>query len=266
MSCSGNASKPANLSVQLYTIREEIEKDANAALKKLASIGFRTVETAFWPKEISLQKAAELLKVNGFSVSSAHIEIPMGNYRQTFLDIAQAYECQKMIWHGWPEDPRYSTLEGTLELAKIYNEAAAFARDNGLSFGLHNHWWEFRNDIGGKKPYEVLLEELDEKIFFELDTYWIKVAGLDPAEIIRTFGARAEFLHIKDGPAQWHDSLAQDNPDPMTAVGKGAQNMPSILAAAKEHNRILVVEMDKVEGDVFEKLSDSYHYLTKQVI
>jgi len=263
MSCStSRESLSSMLSVQLYTIRDAIEKDAFDALKKLAEIGFKSVETAFWPAHISLKQVATMLQDFGFTVSSAHIEIPAGDRKKAFLETAEAFRCKKMIWHGWPEDPRYSTPEGTRELAGIYNEAAAFAKDNGLSFGLHNHWWEFRNDVGGKRPFEILLEELDEEIFFELDTYWIKVAGLDPAEVIRKFGRRAEFLHIKDGPARWHESLELDNPDPMTSVGKGAQDMPSILKAAAENNCRLVVEMDKTEGDVFEKLKESFDYLT----
>ena len=261
MNCTNPSNAASTLSVQLYTIREEIEKDAKRALKNLADIGFRSVETAFWPKNITLDQAAGLIREHGFSVSSCHIEIPVREHQKTFLDTSKAYHCNKLIWHGWPEDPRYSTLEGTVELARIYNEAAQFAQDNGISFGLHNHWWEFRNDINGKKPFEILLEELDENIFFELDTYWIKVAGLDPSKIIEAFGKRAEFLHIKDGPAKWHESLAQDNPDPMTSVGKGAQDMKAILQEAANHPRTLVVEMDKVEGDVFEKLRESFQFL-----
>jgi hypothetical protein len=38
---------------------------------------------------------------------------------------------------------------------------------------------------------------------------------------VSALGHRARLLHIKDGPATWNDSLPQDNPDPMTAVGKG---------------------------------------------
>jgi len=260
-SCTSTASMQPKLSVQLYTIRQEIEKDAAGALKRLAGIGFSHVETAFWPKGISLNQGARLINENGFQVSSAHIEIPTNDYRKTYIETAKAYGCTSMIWHGWPEDPRYSTLEGTFELVKLYKEAAQFSKDNGLRFGLHNHWWEFRNNLGGSRPYEILLEELGEDVFFELDTYWIKVAGLDPAAIIRKFGTRAKFLHIKDGPAQWHESLAQDNPDPMTAVGKGSQDMPAILQSASENHNWLVVEMDKVEGDVFEKLKESYDFL-----
>ena len=68
-------------------------------------------------------------------------------------------------------------------------------------------------------------------------------------------------LHIKDGPAEYHDNLAADNPDPMTAVGKGTQNFPAIVRAANGNTEWMIVEMDKVQGDVFQALGDSVTYL-----
>ena len=171
-----------------------------------------------------------------------------------------------MIWHGWPEDPRYGTLEGTKALAAIYNQCNRFAKDNGLRFGLHNHWWEYRNRVGGRYVFEVLLEEIDPDIFFEVDTYWVKVAGHDPAAIVRRLGARAQLLHIKDGPARYNDTLAIDNPDPMTAVGKGTQNFPAIVRASNGHADWLVVEMDRTATDVFDALRESVDYLRRNAM
>jgi sugar phosphate isomerase/epimerase len=253
--------KPAKLSVQLYTVRDQIKSDIPGTLKRVRAIGFENVETAFWPDGISVQKAAKYLKEAGLSVSSAHIEIPQGDKKQLMLDTAAAYNCKKMIWHGWPEDKRYNSLEGTMELVSIYNEAGRFAKANGLQFGLHNHWWEYRNKVGGRYVYEVLLDNLDKDIFFEVDTYWVKVAGQDPVTIVKKLGSRAPLLHIKDGPAKWNDSLPQDNPDPMTAVGKGTQNFPAIVQAADGNTEWMVVEMDKTSGDVFVALKESYDFL-----
>ncbi len=254
---------PAKLSVQLYTVREQIKTDLPGTLKRVKEIGFEYVETAFWPDGISVQKAAQYLKDAGLSVSSAHIELPIGDKKQIFLDTAAAYHCNRMIWHGWPEDKRYSSVEGTMELISIYNESAKFAKDNGLQFGLHNHWWEYRNKVGGKFVYELLLEHLDKDIFFEIDTYWVKVAGQDPAAIVKKMGSRAQLLHIKDGPAIYRDTLAQDNPDPMTAVGKGTQNFPAIVKAADGNTEWMVIEMDKTAGDVFIALKESFDYLNR---
>ena len=252
---------PAKISVQLYTVRNEFIKDIPGTLKKLSNIGFKYVETAFWPEGITIEQASQYLNDAGLLVSSCHIEIPMGDKKQIMLDTANAFGSNKMIWHGWPEDKRYSSLEGTKELISIYNEASRFAKENGLEFGLHNHWWEYRNKVGGKLVYEILLEELDKDIFFEMDTYWVKVAGHYPANIITKLGSRAKFLHIKDGPALYNDKLAIDNPDPMTAVGKGTQNFPAIIKAANGNPNFLVIEMDKTATDVFEALKESFDYM-----
>jgi len=252
---------PAKLSVQLYTVRDAFIKDIPGTLKKIADIGFKYVETAFWPDGVSIEKASQYINDAGLLVSSSHIEIPIGAQKQIMLDTANAFGSTKMIWHGWPEDKRYSSLAGTKELIAIYNEASKFASGNGLQFGLHNHWWEYRNKVGGKLVYEILLEELDPAIFLEMDTYWVKVAGHNPAAIITKLGKRAKFLHIKDGPALYNDKLAIDNPDPMTPVGKGTQNFPAIIKAANGNPDFLVIEMDKTAIDVFVALKESFDYM-----
>lgn len=253
----------APIALQLYTVRDEIKKDIAGTLQKVAAIGFEAVETAFWPEGISVKQAGKYLKDAGLSVCSAHVELPVGDKKTVFLETAETFNCKRMIWHGWPEDKRYSSLDGTKELADIYNEANHFAKSNGLQFGLHNHWWEFRNKVDGRYVYEVLLERIEPDIFFEIDTYWVKVAGHDPAKIVKDFGPRAQFLHIKDGPAKWSEFLAEDNPDPMVAAGKGTQNFPTIVKAANGNTRWMVVEMDKVATDLFTAIQDSYTYLVK---
>jgi sugar phosphate isomerase/epimerase len=259
----GSPYEPAKIAVQLYSVRKELEKDIKGTLKRIADIGFEAVETAFWPKEISVKQAGQYLKEAGLSVASAHIELPVGDQKAVFLETAKELGCKKMIWHGWPEDIRYGSLAGTKQLVAIYNEANRFAKANGLQFGIHNHWWEFRNKAGKRFVYEVLLESLDKDIFFEIDTYWVKVAGQDPALMVKKFGKRAPLLHIKDGPAVWRESLADDNPDPMVAAGKGTQDFPAIVKAANGNTEWMVVEMDKTSTDVFEALQESYNYLIK---
>lgn len=254
-----------SIALQLYTVRNQIKEDAAGTLKKLTALGIKTVETAFWPADITLDKAAGLIKEAGLGICSCHIELPVdAESRKKFIDIAKAYNCNNMIWHGWPEDKRYSSMEGTKQLAGIYNEVNRFAKDNGLHFGLHNHWWEFRNKVDGKFVYEILLHELEPDIFFELDTYWLKVAGHTPADIVKNYGIRAPFLHIKDGPAKWDDKLPKDIPEPMTAVGKGTQNFPAIASAGGNNTKWMVIEMDVVATDVFKAIEESYAYLVNK--
>ena len=254
--------RPPQIAVQLYTVRDALEQDLAGTLRRVAAMGYDTVETAFWPKGVTLTQAATALRAAGVRVCSAHVELPIdAASRQVFLDTAGAFGCTRMIWHGWPEDRRYGSVQGTQELVAIYNEASRFAQANGLQFGLHNHWWEFRNRVGDGTPFDIVLAGVVPEIFFEIDTYWVKVAGQVPADLLRRLGPRATLIHMKDGPARWNDALATDNPDPMTAVGRGTQDVRAIARAALGHLQFMVVEMDKTQGDVFAALHDSYDFL-----
>jgi|ERR1019366_633146 sugar phosphate isomerase/epimerase len=247
--------------LQLYTVRNDIAKDIIGTFHKLSSIGVKVVETAFWPENVTLQQAAKSLKDAGLSVCSSHTEIPVGDKKEGVFKIAEAFNTKRVIWHGWPEDKRYSSLDGTKELIDIYNEAGAVAKANGLQFGLHNHWWEYRNRVGGRLVYEWLLDGVSKDIFFEIDTYWVKVAGQDPAAIIKKFGSRAKMLHMKDGPALFSQKLLEDKPDPMVPLGRGAQNIRAIAKAARGYIEWMVIEMDVVATDVYQAIKDSYNYL-----
>ncbi len=247
------ASQPG-IAIQLWTIRNEIEQDLDGSLQKLKSLGFDYVESAFFPEGISIQQAGKALKNAGLKVCSIHCEMPEGAEKDRWLELQEAYDCRTMIWHGWPNNDLYKTDDGIRRLADTYNAANEFAQDNGLRFGLHNHWWEFTPHADGKLPMDLLLQYMNKDIFLEIDTYWVKVAGLDPATIVKKYANRALFMHIKDGPA-----LSPD--DSMVSLGKGSQDFPSIIKAAGNNAEWLVIEFDKCDSDIFQALENSITYL-----
>jgi len=264
LGCSEKRNKLPKLGLQLYTVRNEINQDIRGTLSRVSEMGFDGVEAAFWPDEISIEEAGKLLKELNLNVFSAHVELPVNEEEKDNMErMAEAYHCDRMIWHGWPEDPRYKTEEGTRQLIEIYHEANQFARSRGLHFGLHNHWWEYERQATGRYPYEILLDEVDADIFFEIDTYWVAVAGHDASGIIKKFSSRAPMIHIKDGPAKYSDSLDLDEPDPMAALGQGTVDIPAIAAAGKNTVEWMVVELDVVKTDVFQAVQESYEYMVK---
>jgi sugar phosphate isomerase/epimerase len=262
LSCTSQNENLPNLGLQLYTVRNEIDKDIKGTLSRVAEMGFPGVESAFFPDELSIEEAGKLMKDFGLNVFSAHIELPVNQEEKDNMErIAESYGCKRMVWHGWPEDVRYKTEEGTRQLVNIYNEANQFAKSKGLSFGLHNHWWEYEKQATGQYPFEILLNELDNDIFFEIDTYWATVAGHNAAEIIQKFSKRAPLIHIKDGPAKYSDALDLDEPEPMVALGQGSLNIPDIVEAGKSSLEWIIVELDVVNSDVYKAVSDSYDYM-----
>jgi len=126
---------------------------------------------------------------------------------------------------------------------------------------LHNHWWEMRLDDAGGYPLQTLLEYADEDIFLEIDTYWVKTAQRDPAEIIKKLGNRVQFLHIKDGPAPWKEDLAAQPHEPMVALGKGLQDFHAITKACGNDPKWMVIELDECATDIFVAVKESVDYL-----
>jgi sugar phosphate isomerase/epimerase len=240
------------IALQLYTVREPLKTDLVGTLRRVAEMGYTAVETAFWEPEVTPQDARRLLDEFGLRVMSVHCDLPLGDKRDNALALADIYGCDRLVWHGWPRDPRYSSLEGIDSLVNDYNTANQAVQAAGLKLGLHNHWWECEL-VNGVRPYQVLLERCDPSIFFELDTYWATVGGADPVAVLGEMGARAQLLHIKDGPANSQDALK-------VAVGTGAMDIPALLAAAN-HAEWLVVELDDCATDIRDAAAESYRYL-----
>ena len=241
------------ISLQLYTLRDLLAQDFEGTIRKVADMGFVGVETAnmFGDSPVS---AARLFRELGLTVSGAHSPLPLGDQKQEVLDTLGALQCERLIVPGQPPE-KYKSLDGIKSICDALNEGAAVARAHGLQLGYHNHWFEYQ-PVENRIPVDVMLEHLDPDVFFEVDVYWVQTAGQDPAEVVRRLGARAPLLHVKDGPCQLEA--------PMTALGEGVVDIPSVVAAGAGSTEWLVVELDQCATDILEAVRKSYQYLIEK--
>jgi sugar phosphate isomerase/epimerase len=228
-----------------------LAQDLAGTLRRVCEIGYGAVETYPFSPEISIRAVAEWLKELELQVVAMHCEVPAETSLPGILEATAAFNCKRVIWHGWPKPPEFDSLHGVRALANRYNEAHGLARKNGLELGLHNHWWEFE-PLQGVYPYQLFHELLHPEIFFEIDTYWAQTAGRNPASVVRELPGRVKLLHVKDGPAI-HGA-------PMTALGQGALDFPSILRGLAT-TVDLVVELDECATDIFAAINQSLKYL-----
>jgi len=239
------------VALQLYTVRDLTNDDFEKTVRRVAEIGYAGVETAGFPGTTP-EKAARLFASLGLEVPSAHLPMPVGDHKQQALDIAGALGIKRLVAGMGPD--RFKTVDLIREACDLFNEAGAAAAKAGLSFGIHNHWWEFLT-IDGRLVCDIMVEHLDPQVFFEIDIYWVQTGGADPATVVKNMGNRAPILHIKDGPC--------DHESPMTAVGDGRVDIPGVIAAGKPHTEWLIVEMDRCATDMMEAVRKSYTYLTE---
>jgi len=203
----GHSVPPSDISIQLYTLRDQLAIDLEGTLAVLAEIGYRKVEHAgFVGRTVTEFKAA--LDAVGIRSSSGHILIP-----QPFDAAAWNASLQDALTLGssYIVHPFFGINFGTGEVtrdratwtafAHDLNRAGQMARDVGLRLGYHNHNWEFfrLTDDPSKTAYDVLIEETDRRyVHFEMDLFWVVRGARDPVDLLRRLDGRVRQYHVKD--------------------------------------------------------------------
>ena len=239
------------IALQLYTVRTLLAADFDGVVAQVAAMGYAGVETAGFPGTTP-QAAAALFKRLGLKVVAVHAPLPTGEMKGEGLETCAALECSQFI-HSGTDRSALKTVDQVRRYSAMLNQINYQLQREGILLGVHNHWWEFEK-AEDQWIYRILLENTDPSIFFELDTYWIKVAGFDPAAVVQEFGARAHLLHIKDGPG------IKDQPN--LALGEGVMNIPQVIQASI-YPEWLIVEMDECATDSLVAVKKSFDYLAK---
>jgi len=242
------------IGLQLYSLRDSLATDFEGVIRKVAAQGYAGVESANAAFVSTTPKAAaKLFQELGLQVPSAHIALPLGDKKNEVLDTMHTLGSKNLVCAFLPPEEFASEDRIKFHCDEL-NQADEVARENGMRLFYHNHWWEYRQQINGRPAYKIMLENLAPTVNFEVDTYWVKTGGYDPADIIREYGSRAPLLHIKDGSTNEKES--------MVAVGEGVMDWSSIIPAAKAE--WLIVELDRCETDMLEAVGRSYTYLTSK--
>ena len=230
----------ANIGIQLYTLRNPIGKDTPGTLKAVAAAGYKQVEPYGFPNADAMIAAA---RDNGLAVNSTHFEwdsvvnpkdAAMSDFQKT-LEKAESAGLSHLVI-PFLKDSNRKTLDDYRKTAENCNKAAALAKKAGIRLAYHNHSFEFEPKDRGKSGYDVFIEEFSPEMMFEIDVFWVKVAGLEPVDLIKKLKGRVSQLHLKDLKAGVKTpNFAGGLPaDSFQALGDGVIPMGPILAAAKE--------------------------------
>lgn len=242
------------IGIQLYTVRDPMMKDTVAAVKGIAAMGYKEVETAGFG---TFKTAAELRKVlddNGLKCPSAHLQWDLSDLQKSF-DQAHALGCSyatasvpKQLIQEKPNKPMSEmtpaersamgakmmaplTGDDFKKLADAMNKVGEAAKKNGLKFAAHNHTMEFTL-VDGTPGYDYLLKNTDaSSVKFEIDCGWITVAGYKPVDYVKKYPGRVKMLHIKDF-STW-EPMKTGSSAKGTEIGKGKVDYKEIFAGMK---------------------------------
>ncbi len=246
------------IALQLYSVRDELEKDFSGTLRKVKAFGYDGVEFAGLYGNNSAD-VSKILKEIGLVPLSAHIPFsdliadPRGVIGK-YVEIGCKY---MVIPYLTPEyRPNSEKFNEVIEGAKIIGEAA---KEAGLTLLYHNHDFEFEK-INGKYALDVLYESVSYDLLkTQIDTCWVNVAGENPSNYIRKYAGRSPVVHLKDyvmpgkKPEKMYELIGiEDDTKSAEAtafefrpLGHGVQNFEEILKACKDvGTQWVVVEQD----------------------
>ncbi len=238
------------LSVQLYSVRNQLADDRPGTLARLAEIGLSNVEPFDLLGDPDALRAA--VDANGLSAPSAHARVAEpGVDLGPIFRAAQTVGVRTVI-APMTDPSRWASREGVQTVADDLNRAAELADGYGLRVGYHNHAFELENTVDGRPALELLGELLDATVVLEVDTYWAAVGGVPVPELLGRLGDRVRLLHLKDGP------ITKENSEQLP-LGAGAMPVADIVAAATAVE-IPVLEFDDYSGDLFDGIAESYAF------
>jgi len=258
----------ANIGIQLYTLRDALAKDAAGTLKKVAEAGYKQVELFGFP---NCQPLIDGAKDAGLAINSAHFEWAsviqpkdegMSDFKK-ILDRASGLKISHLVIPYLQAEVRKSP-DDYKKIAANANKAADLAKAAGIQLSYHNHAFEFEPKEGGKTGYDIFIAEFSKDMMFEVDVFWIKVGGHDPAGLITQLKGRISQLHLKDLKDGLKLPAYGDIPqDAFKELGNGIIPMEPIIAAAgKTGVKHCHVEQD-FSPHPLESIKESVVYLGK---
>jgi sugar phosphate isomerase/epimerase len=157
---------------------------------------------------------------------------------------------------------------GTLDFYRRFTDAMNRAGEKctaaGLVLSYHHHAFEFE-PLQGQRPFDLLVERFDPKhVGFEIDVFWVSIAGQDPVKTIQKLGPRVRLLHLKDKAKGTPNEFQESNvkPGAFVEVGSGVVDFPGVLAAGKAAGVThAFVEQDHTPADPLASLKKSFNYL-----
>jgi len=202
--------KKKDIGLQLWSIRQDMQKDPVITIEELGKTGYTFVETANYSQGTfyGMQPAdfKALVEKNNMRFLSSHTGLPVPDsaswdYAMAWWDTcinAHAAAGVTFIVQPFMDSVGYGSLAGLQRYCDYFNAVGQKCRDKGIQFGYHNHSGEFA-ELEGQTIYDYMLQHTDSSlVFFQSDLYWIHMGGKNPVDYFTRYPGRFKLWHVKD--------------------------------------------------------------------
>lgn len=238
--------------LQLYTVRDNLEKDFEGTIAKVAALGYQGVEFAgFYGRTAS--QINELLKKHNLEVVGSHTQ-----YTELLQDAQSLIDYNKEIGNRYiivpflSEEHRSNWPEVFTNLRKL----GELCNQNDVVLLYHNHEFEFTEKLGEHTVFDAMYTEVPASLLqVELDSCWVQYGGYDPIEYIQKYAGRLPIVH-------WKDFKRTDKGAQTVELGEGEVPVAAIAdATEKAGAEWLVVEQDSCLQPPLQSIEQSMNWV-----
>jgi sugar phosphate isomerase/epimerase len=268
------AKDKTDIGLQLYTLRDAMQKDPMGTLARVAQMGYTTLEGATYTGSglfygMAPAAFAKELKKTGLTMPSSHYRLGEELYEGKITEGTMLHGWDKAVDDAAQVGVKYMVCaylseseRGGLDhykyVADQLNKAGERCKKAGIQLCYHNHDFEFMAQ-DGKMPYDLLLATDKELVKMELDLYWATKAGQDPVALFKKHPGRFPLWHVKD-----MDKTPARN---FTEVGNGSIDFKRIFAQSKLSGmKYFFVEQDQTPGSPFDSIQKSITHIKRTLV
>ena len=246
------------IALQLYSVRDDMEKDFYGTLEKVKALGYDGVEFAGLFGEAPEKIKAKLAELEMEPISAHVPYYDMLENPESVLKDYKEIGCKYVVVPYLTEECRPGT-DGFADTVKGIRKIGEAAKNLGLQLLYHNHDFEFIK-IDGEYALDILYSEIpSEYLQTEIDTCWVNVGGENPAKYIEKYTGKSPVVHLKDfvggkdggalykliGIDEEETAEKTEKSFEFRPVGYGVQDFKAILESAEKAGASwVVVEQD----------------------
>ena len=264
------------LGLQLYSVRDAMNKDAAGSLKKVAEMGYKYVEHAGYGngkfyKNYSAKEFKALLDSNGLKMCSGHTSFTKESWDASKNDFTDGWKQlvedaatagQQYVISPWIDESYYKTYDDLVRFLDLFNKNGELCKAHGMKFGYHNHWFEFNTVLNGQKMYDIILQKTDPSLVVQqLDMGNLYNGGAIAIAVIMQYPDRFELMHVKDEiPATQGQEKYES-----TILGQGIVDTKKVCdQGRKGGTKYYIIEQESYQGkDPFDCCKQDYDIMKK---
>lgn len=248
------------IGIQLYSLRNQLDKDVPGTLKLIKSWGIDQLEGGINTHGYDIGEYAALLNDLGFDLVSADASFEeLRDNPDKAIERAKTFGADYVMCAWISHDVGNFTFDDVVNATAVFNKAGKILKENGLQLVYHPHGYEFKSHAEGTM-FDHMAQNA-KHFDFEMDTYWVVHGGEDPVALLKKYPGKFKLMHLKDmAKGTKSDGSGHSDVETNVVLGSGIIDFKAVLAEAKKQG-IKYMFIEDESSKVVEQVPQSLKFL-----